>query len=229
MGQGAYYCCATCGFAMTLQRSQMRAEARKGHPGGLALERGPDSSVVIRLSVPWRMHDGLPSASAVERELEQTKTARVTFEASGVEGWDSSLLTFVTKAADLCKSRNIATDFSGLPAGLTRLIELAEAVPEKMDARAKTEDEDLVHSVGTSTLNYVEATINFLTFLGEVIAGFGRLFTGRARFRRIDLLMDIQDAGVRAFGIVTLISFLVGTILAFMGAVQLSQFGAAIY
>ena len=34
---------------------------------------------------------------------------------------------------------------------------------------------------------------------------------------------------MKAFGIVSLISFLVGVILAFMGAVQLEQFGAAIY
>jgi phospholipid/cholesterol/gamma-HCH transport system permease protein len=39
----------------------------------------------------------------------------------------------------------------------------------------------------------------------------------------------IQDCGANAFGIVTLVTFLVGTILAFMGAVQLQQFGATIY
>ena len=39
----------------------------------------------------------------------------------------------------------------------------------------------------------------------------------------------IQECGPNAVGIVTLISFLVGVILAFMGAVQLSQFGASIY
>jgi phospholipid/cholesterol/gamma-HCH transport system permease protein len=53
--------------------------------------------------------------------------------------------------------------------------------------------------------------------------------TGRARYRRIDLATAIQDCGAKAFGIVSLISFLVGVILAFMGAVQLEQFGAAIY
>ncbi len=42
-------------------------------------------------------------------------------------------------------------------------------------------------------------------------------------------MVAIQDCGANAFGIVTLISFLVGTILAFMGAVQLEQFGASIF
>ena len=39
----------------------------------------------------------------------------------------------------------------------------------------------------------------------------------------------VQQCGPDAVGIVSLIAFLVGVILAFMGAVQLSQFGASIY
>jgi len=42
-------------------------------------------------------------------------------------------------------------------------------------------------------------------------------------------LLLIQQTGAQALGIITLISFLVGLILAFVGAVQLQQFGAAIY
>ena len=53
--------------------------------------------------------------------------------------------------------------------------------------------------------------------------------SGRSRYRRSDLLEVIQQCGANALGIVSLISYLVGVILAFMGAVQLQQFGAAIY
>jgi len=42
-------------------------------------------------------------------------------------------------------------------------------------------------------------------------------------------MQNISDCGPSAVGIVTLISFLVGVILAFMGAVQLQQFGASIF
>ncbi len=45
----------------------------------------------------------------------------------------------------------------------------------------------------------------------------------------VDLALIIQECGPRALPIVTLISFLVGMILAFVGAVQLQQFGAEIY
>jgi phospholipid/cholesterol/gamma-HCH transport system permease protein len=68
-----------------------------------------------------------------------------------------------------------------------------------------------------------------LGFIGEAILAGLRLATGQARFRRVDLVLFVQESGVQALGIVTLISFLIGLILAFMGAVQLRQFGAQIF
>ena len=72
-------------------------------------------------------------------------------------------------------------------------------------------------------------TIELLAFVGNLSIAFGRALIGRARYQRADLFVLIQDCGVRALPIVTLISFLVGLILAFVGAVQLQQFGASIY
>jgi phospholipid/cholesterol/gamma-HCH transport system permease protein len=51
----------------------------------------------------------------------------------------------------------------------------------------------------------------------------------KARYRSSDLFLLIQQCGAQALPIVTLISFLVGAILAFVGAVQLRQFGAQLY
>jgi len=53
--------------------------------------------------------------------------------------------------------------------------------------------------------------------------------TGRAQFRISDFTLTVQQCGAEAVGIVTLVSFLVGLILAFIGAIQLKQFGAQIF
>jgi phospholipid/cholesterol/gamma-HCH transport system permease protein len=71
--------------------------------------------------------------------------------------------------------------------------------------------------------------VDFLAFLGELTQAFGKFLRRKARYRTIDLLEAIEQCGASAVGIVSLIAFLVGVILAFMGAVQLSQFGASIY
>ena len=57
----------------------------------------------------------------------------------------------------------------------------------------------------------------------------GALARGRARLRRVDLTLALAEAGVRALPITALISVLVGVILAFIGGVQLTQFGAEVF
>jgi phospholipid/cholesterol/gamma-HCH transport system permease protein len=68
-----------------------------------------------------------------------------------------------------------------------------------------------------------------LRFLGENIVALGKLLRGRAQFRWSDALLVMQQCGPEAVGIVAMINFLVGLILAFVGAIQLQRFGATIY
>lgn len=56
-----------------------------------------------------------------------------------------------------------------------------------------------------------------------------RFARGRASYLKSDLVQHIQDAGAAAFPIVSLISFLIGMIFAFVGVMQLRDFGAGIY
>jgi len=66
-------------------------------------------------------------------------------------------------------------------------------------------------------------------FLGEVIISSVNLLRGRVRFRLSDLGLYLQEAGAQALPIVSLISFLIGLILAFVGGMQLERFGATIF
>jgi phospholipid/cholesterol/gamma-HCH transport system permease protein len=185
------------------------------------------STLVIGLAGPWRLEGGLPSADEVARRL--GGISRIAFDTSGLESWDSSLLAFVSKIIDLANERRIAVDRAGLPTGVRRLLDLAEAVPERKDARKKDLDRALLERVGVATIATAGQAHDTLAFLGELITAFGRFFTFRARYRAWDLLLFIQEAGVKALPIVTLISFLSGVILAFVGAAQLKQFGGQIY
>ena len=68
-----------------------------------------------------------------------------------------------------------------------------------------------------------------MDFIGKSSLALLKFLVGKARFRRSDLGLIIQDCGAQALPIVSLISFLVGLILAFVGAIQLKLFGAQIY
>ena len=208
----------------------MGAVAERLDQGRISFERTGDSTLVLHLSGPWHLQRDLPPISLLVSELDSRPgTRRLLYEVAQLTHWDSGLISFLTNAAAICRARSIAEDRAGLPAGLRRLLELAEAVPEKKGARGETARIPFFERVGNVTVGYGLSVGEFLGFLGELTVAFSKFVRGKARYRRIDLLEVIQDCGPSAVGIVTLISFLVGVILAFMGAVQLSQFGASIY
>jgi phospholipid/cholesterol/gamma-HCH transport system permease protein len=120
-------------------------------------------------------------------------------------------------------------DRASLPAGLRRLLDLAEAVPEKTGARKETVATPFLERIGNTAIGAGSSLTEMLAFLGDMTLTFIRLFRMNVRFRASDLFLLIQQSGAQALPIVTLISFLVGVILAFVGAVQLKQFGAQIY
>jgi phospholipid/cholesterol/gamma-HCH transport system permease protein len=83
--------------------------------------------------------------------------------------------------------------------------------------------------VGRVALHAWNTASDALGFLGETLLALVAGLRGRARFRRVDLMHAVEATGVGALGIVALINFLIGAVLAFVGAVQLQQFGAALY
>ena len=83
--------------------------------------------------------------------------------------------------------------------------------------------------IGRSVLEGWRGTDQAIGFLGEIVLGLGRMMIGRARFRRVDFLQALQDAGAASLPIVTIVSLLIGLTVAFVGAIQLRQFGADIY
>jgi phospholipid/cholesterol/gamma-HCH transport system permease protein len=201
-----------------------------GRQGAVSVTRAADSTLLIRLSGPWHLTRDVPSAAILHTELESPAALKtVSFDTSGLTHWDSGLIAFLVQTSAACRARQIEQDRSGLPDGLRRLLELAEAVPEKKGTRSETGKVPFFQRVGNFTIGYGLSAGDFMAFLGELTAAFGHLVRGQARFRRVDLVEVIQECGANAVGIVTLISFLVGVILAFMGAVQLSQFGASIF
>ncbi len=196
----------------------------------ISVSRPPDSSLVIELSGDWQLSRTLPSPVPAEREIAAgPKPAKVRLDGRRLGHWDSGLLIFIDAIATVCRTQQVELDLSLLPSGVARLIQLAEAVPERKGARAEKRKAPFLERVGVGALSAWSVAQGFVGLVGEITIAFSKIIRGTARYRRVDVLEMVQDCGANALGIVTLISFLVGVILAFMGAVQLQQFGASIY
>ena len=196
----------------------------------LSFDRQAGNTLLVRLQGDWTIGQKLPSVAEVGKQFESDHAIRqIAFDAAALSGWDSGLLSFLTKIINQCAKINITVAQEGLPEGVRKLLQLAFAVPERKGARREVSREPLLARIGASTIGIGHSFIDTLNFIGGAFIALLKFFTGRARYQRSDLILTIQQCGVQAFPIVSLISVLVGLILAFIGAVQLLMFGAQIY
>ena len=189
-----------------------------------------DGFHTIHLTGTWEVGQTPPSAEDTIAQIDSiAPPTGVTFETSQLTGWDSTLLTYLTAVINHCAQQGISVDKKGLPEGVNRLLSLAAAVPERKGARREAIRQPVLSRIGERTIGLSRSAADLLGFVGEVFIAFVKLLQGRASFRRSDLWLTLQECGVHALPIVTLISMLVGLILAFVGAVQLRVFGAQLF
>jgi phospholipid/cholesterol/gamma-HCH transport system permease protein len=216
---------------VTLQSEsiEMREAANGGPRPAIRLERGAGNILLVHLAGAWSLHAGLPSTHEVEQALAATPAPRsLAFDASELRAWDSSALAVVDRIGTLCEQHRVPLEPAGLPDGLRRLLSLAAAVPERADAHAAPVPPWLAR-LGTRAIDAWAGTRASVAFLGDATLSFGRLLRRTAVFQGRDVALVVQHVGPQALPVVTLINFLVGLIIAFVGAVQLERFGASIY
>lgn len=205
-----------------------------------AIWKQENDAVVLELSGDW-MQDG------PDVKIEGTAPDQVPdrYDTSKLGKFDSTLPAFVLaqvrpkveqqrekaseKSNDAEPQKDTNASLEGLPENLQGLMELALAVPEESDARGKSKPKSEIAKLGKKTIKAWGGLNDLLGFVGQSVFSLGRFVTGRAQFRSRDFWMVMQECGAQALPIVSLISFLIGMILAFVGNVQLSNFGANIY
>jgi phospholipid/cholesterol/gamma-HCH transport system permease protein len=188
--------------------------------GGLRVSLGGD----------WLLAGELPAVDPILDSLRRSpRPEQLEFDLSGLEGWDTGLLTTLVQIYKSAEANGVPVEDRGLPEGVQRLLRLAFAVRERKDAARHQVKESFLTKLGNSTLDLWESILELVSFLGELVLAFGRLFKGKARYQKADLWLQVQEAGAEALPIVSLISFLIGMIFAFVGVMQLEIFGAGIY
>ena len=196
----------------------------------LHLAPGPGQDVTLTLAGEWRLNCDIPDLGPILDHLDRTADINALhFATHELTQWDSLLLTSLNKLIRHCETRNIPVHCDGLPEGVRGLLSLARAVPERQDTQRNRADAGWLETVGRHTLALVQDFNGLADFIGETCIAFGRLLLGQARMRMGDLWALIQECGPNALPIISLISILVGMILAFVGAVQLKLFGAQIF
>ena len=204
---------------MSRDDNRERWQLQTSRTGGNGLE--------VAFTGRWCMDQALPFPDRLAAELADG-IDRLTFK-TDLSSWDSGFLAFISRLLKLCEERKIRVEREGLPEGVRQLLAMAEAAPVQKLAGTGQSDESLLFRTGSAMLAVFRDGPAMLGFLGEIIISFSRLATGKTRMRWGDLWWEVEEAGPRALLIVSVISFLVGLILAYLGADQLRMVGAQIF
>ncbi|MDB6062701.1 MAG: hypothetical protein JWM78_2804 [Verrucomicrobiaceae bacterium] len=191
--------------------------------------RANAGTALIELIGSWRAASvsALPSATHLIETIDAEKCTRWEFQPGADFAWDSACMTRLFLCARHCEQQNIEFDVSALPAGINKLLTVASAVkPQDKQDAARIGVLQRIRNGARSLKKYV---VDFLGFVGAVILALIKLCSNRANMRARDFFYFVEQCGPQALGIVALIAVLVGMILAYLGSVQLRQFGAEVY
>jgi len=193
------------------------------------LLRNDDNSAQLVLTGDWVMGNKLPTFQALTASLQASADTKLNLQTELLVNWDSRFVLYIYQLQNHCQQNNIALDLSHLPIAAQGLLKQVSAFPVRESGNKQPVVKGVVAGVGLKSQQLMQQSQAVFNFVGEVCLSLSRLMRGKASFRRQDLWLMMQDCGPNALGIVTLISVLVGLILAFVGAMQLKIFGAQIY
>jgi len=110
---------------------------------------------------------------------------------------------------------------------------LIEAIEDVHDERPKRKRDTgfkaAVGRLGFAMVDNGKEVMALIAFLGEVMVKMLRLFKEPRRFRLTATVHHMEQVGLDAVPLVALLSFMVGAVIAFLGAMVLRDFGATIF
>ena len=188
-----------------------------------------DQRAYLDFAGNWTLGQANPRFEELAAQLQLTPPQQLECRCAELGDWDSALMAYLLQCFNYCATQGIEFGSDNLPEGARRLLAVSTAV--KTHQPPPTPPASLAQRLNPAKLleRVESAMLQSLGFIGEVSIAFLRFLSGRANTRRSDFLSFIYQAGPDAFWIITLTSFLVGMILAYLGAAQLAQFGAQIY
>ena len=187
--------------------------------------RASAPALTVTLQGSWTIGSKLPGPDLLAVQAINNSVTRVVFEAAESFSWDSRLLAWLMAAQRQLGSCSF--DLNALPSEVGELFRLANSVPASQARTAVPATLQQKLFAGVARLG--DEALGLLAFIGDLFLALGRWLIGKSSARWLDILSFCHQSGPSALAIITLQSVLIGMILAYLGVVQLRQFGAEVY
>jgi phospholipid/cholesterol/gamma-HCH transport system permease protein len=191
------------------------------HPPTASID--PDDGTRLRLAGRWTLRYVAEIGDAL-RDLPDSIAA---VDACGVERLDTLGVLQLLRFAD-----RHDLDFHGFTFRNDQHALIA-AIEDVHDERPKRKRDTgfsaALGRLGFAVVDNGKEVIALIAFLGEVMVKLLRLFKEPRRFRLTATVHHMEQVGLDAVPLVALLSFMVGAVIAFLGAMVLRDFGATIF
>jgi len=177
----------------------------------------------IVLSGEWT----LDHAKAVVEQLRAIPDAATSMDATGIERVDSAGVAQLIRHAH---RHGIDDEHLLFRAEHQPLAQLIGDIPD--DRPAAPRDYGFVAALermGRSTASTARDIVQLVGFTGENLAKLARMVREPRRFRLTATVSHMESVGLDAVPLVALLSYLIGAVIAFLGATILRDFGAEIF
>ncbi len=203
---------------MNAAEAVARVEVRPGGAGALVTFSGPldvDTTARARQEVT----KGL--AGSAVRSLE--------VDASGIDRGDMSGMSLIYELAQGRLVPGVRATVKGLRPEFQTLLSAFPSSEALSGLEEKPAPRRVFNEVGAATVSVLADGRAQLAFIGAIVQGFAAVVRRPRAMRWGEFAVVFEKAGVNALPIVSLISLLMGLVLAFEGAQTLEMFGAQIF
>lgn len=199
----------------------------------LAIAR-PEDRLHLQPSGSWRAEQAaeLLEATADLEAEPPGSLAEVCIDLSDVTAFDATGAWLLRRSAARFVDDKGGLRWVGASEAQQRILDLLEAHPEAEATEPPARPPaslQIFEEIGRSLFSSGRAALRTLGFLGLLLVSLFRILLRPRLFPWTALVHHMSEAGVRAFPIVSLIGFLIGTVLAYQGVMQLSRFGANVF
>ncbi|HTR02003.1 MAG TPA: ABC transporter permease [Thermoanaerobaculia bacterium] len=203
--------------------------AAAGSPTRVDVERRPDGGAVLKLFGALDVETTAAARREVAASLAGTPVNALDVDGSGIEHGDMSGMSLLYELAQGRIAPGVKATIRGLRPEFQTLLS-AFPSPEALAAiGAEAPKPSLVAQVGAASQSMLADARAQMVFLGGVVQGFGAVLRRPRSMRWREVGVVFEKAGVNALPIVSLISLLMGLVIAFEAAQPLAMFGAQIF
>lgn len=183
----------------------------------------------------WTLSGELVAMDAALRDVAASAAGRtLVIDVAGISRIDTAGAMMLQRTAHDCGGGQEWEPLDGFTGATGKVASLLEQSRNYLDI-CEVEPPDrsaflgMLERLGTGAENVLLEAVRIINFIGMVVAGFGRLIRSPGRIRMTSVVFHMEEAGLNATLIVGMMSFLIGAVIAFMGAKILSQFGVSIF